>query len=103
MVIVSQIGKQALADHLISLTNSRCSGVELSVSLTGNAGPFDEADGRCRVVDVPFGMLLEVEGALLFLELICIVTLRTCKQTKYAAVMIMTFAPAPLWALLTDM
>ena len=52
------------------LTSSRCSGVELSVSLTGNAGPFVEADGLCRAAEAPLGMLPEVEGPLPFLELI---------------------------------
>ncbi len=59
------------------LTSSRCSVVELSVSLTGNAGPFEDAEDRCLVVDAPLGTLLDVEGPLPFLELICMTTLRT--------------------------
>lgn len=60
------------------LTSSRCSGVELSVSLTGSAGPFEEAEGRARGPEEEEGALLEAEGVEPFLELIWIVTLRTC-------------------------
>ena len=52
------------------LTSSRCSGVELSVSLAGSAGPFEEAEGRARGAAAPLGTLLEVEGAEPLLEFI---------------------------------
>ena len=60
-----------------SHTSSRCSGVELSVSRVGSAGPFEEAAGRAREAALPLGMLLEDEGAEPLLELIWMVTLRT--------------------------
>ena len=63
------------------LTSSCCSGVELSVSLTGSAGPFEEAEGRARDPEEE-GALLEAEGAEPFLELIWMVTLRTCSMHK---------------------
>lgn len=60
------------------LTSSRCSGVELSVSLTGSAGPFEEAEGRARGTEEEEGALLEAEGgAEPRRELIWMVTLRT--------------------------
>ena len=62
------------------LTRSRCSGVELSVSLTGSAGPFEEAEGRVRSPEEEEGALLEAEGAEAFLELIWMVTFRTCSM-----------------------
>lgn len=61
------------------LTSSRCSGVELSISLAGSAGPFEEAEGRARGPEEE-GALLEAEGAEAFLELIWMVTLRTCNK-----------------------
>ena len=69
------------------LTSSRCSGVELSVSLTGSEGLLDDAEARWRVVDAPLGTLLEVDGPLLFLALIWMTTLRTygCIEDSMAA------------------
>lgn len=53
------------------LTSSRCSGVELSVALAGSAGPLEEeAEERARGAAVPFGTLLEVDGAEPLLEFV---------------------------------
>ena len=52
--------------------------MELSVSLTGNAGPFEEAEGRARGAEEEEGPLLEAEGAEAFLEFIWMVTFLTC-------------------------
>lgn len=56
--------------------------MELSVSLTGSAGPFAEADGRARDAEEEEGALLEAEGAEAFLELIWIVTFLTCRKPR---------------------
>ena len=71
------------------LTSSRCSGVELSVSLCGRAGPFEEAEGRVRGPEEE-GALLEAEGVDPFLELIWMVTLRTCNTRKFETIRLRT-------------
>lgn len=65
------------------LTSSRCSGVELSVSLVGNDGPDEDAADLCRAEEAPLGMLLELEAPeFRLLAFSWMTTLRTCQAKQ---------------------